>query len=307
MLNSLRHFILFLFLSFALLPAFRAVGRPTIIAVSVDDEYDRYKKRADDFFKEGKYFEARRQYQNCLEVPGFEDDAYAKEQIEECTTGMKLRQQVDEAILQNKGSETVGLLSQLLNLNPDDALTKMQLADYYEREGNQLYSLQKYADAKARYIEALNYTAKQETLMLQIRNCEENLKPKVPVYVQRPPKLIGLKVAAVAVALGAGLYAINLRNDYQSKLGALSQISQTADPTGSGIISKDMYHQYDEAYTAAEAAQKKNGLFKACLGVAAVATVTELYLLMHKPKPRTHALQWKPSSQSWGLAISHTF
>jgi tetratricopeptide (TPR) repeat protein len=304
--KPLHHFILFLFLFIAVLPAFRAIGRPSVTTVSVDDEYDRYKKRGDDFFKEGKYFEARRQYQNCLEVPGFENDAYAKEQIQECTVGLKLRQQADEAMQQGKGQESVRLFSQLLNLNPDDAQTKAQLADYYEREGNQLYGQQKYAEAKARYIEALKYTTKQTTLMLQIRNCEEKLKQIA--IVQRPPKLIGLKVAAGVVAVGAGAYAVLLRHDYQSKMDALNQISQSADPTGSGVIANpDTYRQYDDAYKAAQAAQQKNGLFKACLGVAAVATVAEIYLLVHKPKPRTNALNWKPSSQSWGLAVSYTF
>ena len=308
MRKPLHHFILFLLLSFVLLPSFQALGRTSETAVVVDDEYDRYKKRGDDLLKEGKYFEARRQYQNCLEVPGFENDAYAKDQIEECTVGLKLRQQADEAMQQGKVQESVRLFGQLLNLNPDDALTKTQLADYYEQEGNQLYGQQKYADAKARYIEALKYTKKQETLMLQIRNCEENLKPKAPVYVQRPPKLIGLKVAVGAFAIGTGAYAFLLRNDYQAKMGTLSQISQTVDPTGSGIIANpDAYRQYNDAYAAAEAAQQKNGLFKACLGVAAVATIAEIYLLVHKPKPRSNALNWKPSSQSWGLAVGYTF
>ena len=306
MRKPLHQFTLFLLVSVALLPAFRAIGRPSVTTVLVDDEYDRYKKRGDDFFKEGKYVEARRQYQNCLEVPGFENDAYAKEQIQECTVGLKLRQQADEAQQQGKGLESVRLFSQLLNLNPDDALTKAQLADYYEREGNQLYDQQKYADAKARYIEALKYTTKQATLMLQIRNCEEKLKQIA--LVQRPPKLIGLKVFTGVVAVGAGAYAALLRNDYQSKMGTLSQVSQTVDPTGSGVIANpDSYRQYKDAYDAAEAAQQKNGLFKACLGVAAVATIAEIYLLVHKPKPRTNALNWKPSSQSWGLAVGYTF
>ncbi|GAB4016074.1 hypothetical protein GCM10028808_43370 [Spirosoma migulaei] len=306
MRKPLHQFILFLFVSVAVLPGKQAIGRPSVTTVHVDDEYDRYKKRGDDFFKEGKYFEARRQYQNCLEVPGFENDAYAKEQIQECTVGLKLRQQADEAMQQGKGPESIRFFGQLLNLNPDDALTKAQLADYYEREGNQLYGQQKYAEAKARYIEALKYTTKQTTLMLQIRNCEEKMKQIA--IIQRPPKLIGLKVAAGVVAIGAGAYAVLLRHDYQSKMDALNQISQTADPTGSGVIANpDTYRQYGDAYKAAQAAQQKNGLFKACLGVAAVATITEIYLLVHKPKSRINALNWKPSSQSWGLAISYTF
>ncbi len=301
MRKPLHPFILVLLLSFSLLPAVRVIGgSPTSVFV-VDDEYDRYKKRGDDFFKEGRYVEARRQYQNCLEVPGFENDTYAKGQIQECTTGLALRQQAEDALRQSKGQEAIRLFAQLLNLNPDDAITKAQLSDYHEREGNRLFNQKRYLEAKSNYIEALKYATavKKESLVIQIRTIDTQLKPA---------KLIGLKVLTGVVAVGAGAYALLLRNDYQTKIGALSQISQTADPTGSGeIANPDTYRQYDDAYKAAEAAQQKNGLFKACIGVAAVATVAELYLLLHKRKPRTTTLYWTPSSQSTGLAIGYTF
>lgn len=299
MRKPLHLFILALLLSFALVPAVKALGR-TSVAVIVDDEYDRYKKRGDALFKEGKYQEARRQYQNCLEVPGFENDPYAKEQIQECTTGIALRQQADDAMRQGKGQDAVKALDQLLNLNPDDLITKGQFADYYEREGNQLFNQKRYAPARESYTKALNYTTtRQETLRLQIRTIDN---------VTKPSRQVGVKVVTGLVAVGAGAYAALLRSDYQSKMSTLAQVSQMTDPTGSDIIADDAsYRQYETAYNAAHDAQKKNGLFKACLGVAAVATVAELYLLLHKPKQRTSALQWKPSSQSWGLAISYTF
>ena len=300
--KQLQFFILALLLSFALLPSTRVMGRPagsSIVAI-IDDEYDRYKKRGDALFKEGKYQDARRQYQNCLEVPGFENDPYAKEQIQECTTGLALRQQADDAMRQGKGPDAVKLMDQLLNLNPDDLITKGQFADYYEREGNQLFSQKRYAAAKDSYSKALSYTTtRQETLRLQIRTIDN---------LSRPSRHIGIKVVAGLVAVGAGAYAALLRSDYQSKMSTLTQVSQTTDPTGGGIIADpESYRQYDNAYNAAQAAQQKSGLFKACLGVAAVATVAELYLLLHKPKTRVSALQWKPSSQSWGLAISYSF
>ncbi|GAB2517748.1 tetratricopeptide repeat protein [Spirosoma aerophilum] len=303
-MHKLLHpFILVLFLTLVLQPSIRAVCRPSGGVVIIDDEYDRYKKRGDDFFKEGRYVEARRQYQNCLEVPGFENDRYAKEQIAECTTGLMLRQQADDAMRQNKGPEAIKLFGQLLNLNPDDAITKAQLGEYYERQGNQLFNQKRYVEAKNGYKEALKFatSTKKESLLIQLQVIEDILFPK-------PSKRIGLKALTGVIAVGTGAYALLLRSDYQSKLSTLTQINQTADPTGSGIIANpDTYRQYNEAYTAAEAAQQKNGLFKACIGVAALATIAEIYLLVHKPKQRTSALQWKPSSQSWGLAVGYTF
>lgn len=299
--KPLQYIIFYLLLLFVALPSGHVLGQvtPTV----VDEEYARYKKRGDDLFKEGKYFEARRQYLNCLEVPGFENDAYAKEQIEEASAGLKLRQQTEEALRQGKGAEAITVLGQLLNLNPDDATTKAQLADYYERIGNLLFNQKRYVEARTNYTEALKFATatKQETLNIQLRTIEDLLRPKYP-------KRIGLKVFTGLVAVGAGAYAYLLNNDYQTKLSALNRISQTADPSSNGVIDNpDQYRQYNDAYNAAQAAQQKNGLFKACLGVAAVATLAEIYLLVHKPKPRSTVVQWKPSSDSWGLAIRYTF
>ena len=87
MRKPLHHVIFLLLFSCSVFPVSHALGQVT--STVVDEEYARYKKRGDDLFKDGKYFEARRQYLNCLEVPGFENDAYAKEQIEASSTGTK--------------------------------------------------------------------------------------------------------------------------------------------------------------------------------------------------------------------------
>ncbi len=298
MITSLPKLLLVVLLSLALSPAIRATGRPWAVVVVVDEEYDRYRKRADEYFKEGKYFEARRQYQNCLEVPGFENDPYATRQIAECTKALALRQRADDALRQGKGPEAVGVFGELLNLNPDDAVTKLQLADYYEREANKLFNQQRYAEAANQYTAALNYATdtKKETLSIQIKNIDKILYPK-------PSQRVGLKLFTGGIALGAGAYALFLRNDFQAKKGALSQTSKSADPTDSGVINPSNEPEYNDDYNAAEAARRKNKLFKACLGVAAVATVAELYLIVRKPKPRARALNWQPSSTSWGLAV----
>lgn len=213
----------------------------TSYSIVIDDEYDAYKKKGDDFFKAGRYSEARRQYQNCLEVPGFENDVYATGQLEKCATALTLRQQADDALKQTQGQDALNLFGKILALNPDDAITKNQLADYYEQEGNKLYNQQKYAQAKARYEQALPYSTRQESLRLQIRNSEKNLVPIIP-------KRVGLKVFTGAVAIGAGAYALLLRSDFQNKQTALNDISQTTDPTNTGVIANpESYRQWNEA------------------------------------------------------------
>jgi tetratricopeptide (TPR) repeat protein len=285
-------------------PAAQVLCQVSPSAPVVDEEYSRYKKRGDDFFKEGKYVEALRQYQNCLEVPGFENDTYVKDQITKCTTGLTLRQQATDALQQGKGRQAVELFNQLLSLNSNDAVTKPQIADYYEREGNRLFNQQQYPEARDNYVRALRYTAtRQETMRLQIQTIDNIIFKQV-----KHSKQIGLKLFTGAVAIGAGVYGLLLRSDYQSKMNRLNQISQQVDSSGTGIIANpDAYRQYNDAYNAAQAAQQKNGLFKACIGVAALATIAEIYLLMHKPKSHISTWQWGPSSQSWGLAVGYTF
>jgi tetratricopeptide (TPR) repeat protein len=304
MYKTLQPFLFSLLLSFAFLTTMPVMGEPgNPVAPVVDEEYDRYKKRGDDYFKEGKYFEARRQYQNCLEVPGFESDAYATKRIAESTTGLELRQKVDEAMRLGQDQPVVDLLHQLLNLNPEDVLTRKQFADHYERRANQLFNQKQYLEARRNYTAAIEFADpnKKETLRIQIRTIDGLIAPKYP-------KRIGLKVATGVMAVGAGAMAFLLRNEYQSKVDALNQLGQSLDPNNTGVIAnRDDYRRYDDAYQAAEAANNRNGVFKACLGVAAVATLAEAYLLLHKPKPRPTAWNWQPSSQSWGLAVRYTF
>lgn len=299
MTKTLHPFILLLLFVAASLVSLPALAQTPASPTAVDPEYDRYRKRGDELYREGKYLDARRQYQNCLEVPNFENDAYAKKQIDDCATGLTLRQQATEAIQRSNAPQTLDLLSKLLNFNPDDAITKAQLADFYEREGNQLFNQKRYDAAKASYERALAFTTiRQESLHLQLRNI---------ATLSKPPKRIGLKFLTGAVAVGAGAYAFVLQNDYQTKLDALNQVNQTVDPNNTGIANPSDYQQYKNAYTAAETAQQKKGLFTTLVGVAAVATVAELYLLIHKPRPRTSALYWKPASHSYGLAIGYSF
>jgi tetratricopeptide (TPR) repeat protein len=298
----MRKPVLFLLLLLAAptLPAAWATDAYPITTTSADDEYDRYKKKGDDLYREGRYLEARRQYQNCLLVPNFENDPYAKEQIENCTRGLALRQQADDALQQGKGADAVDLYKQLLTVNASDAVTKAQLADYHERQGNTLFNQKRYAEARSQYQQALSYTTtRQGTIQLQLDNINR---------LTKPPKYVGLKVATGAVAVGAAAYAAFLHSDFQNKRNTVVQLGQTADPTNSGSIGPDdLNRPYQEAYDAAERAKSKNGLFKACVGVAAVATLAEVYLLVRKPKAKPTAWQVHPASESWGLTLRRGF
>ena len=276
-----------------------------------DDEYDRFRQRGDDFFKAGRYDDARRQYRNCLEVPGFENDTYAKQRLDLVANCLALLQRADEAMQQQKPTDMVARLTELLALNPADLLVKGRLADYYLVEGNRQFDQQRYVESKTSYQKGLAYaqpgSSQASTLNLQIKNADDRANAPVVRYVT--PKRTGLKVAVGMLAVGAGYYAYSLQNDFTTKRDALAQVATATDPNGTGIIDLPAdYDRYKAAYADAESAKSKQGLQTVCLGVAAAATVTELYLLLHKAKPRAMTgFHWKPSSVGYGLAVGYRF
>ena len=125
---------------------------------------------------------------------------------------------------------------------------------------------------------------------------------------QFAPRRTGLKLAVATVGVGAGIYAFMLNSQYKSKINTLNEVSKATDSDSDDLIlSQADYTKWQTAYSEAETARSKNGLFKACVGVAAVAAAAEVYLLIRKPKVIAKGLSWKPASQGWGLAVQYTF
>ncbi len=285
------------------LHAIQVMGQQTsTTTVLVDDEYDRYKKRADDSFREGDYHQALRQYHNCLAVPGFETNGYVLEKINLSTNCLNLRLQAETALQQGNGPEAMGLLDQLLKLNSDDSKVRSQIIDYYENEGRSLLFDKKITDSIKNYERALSYAdeKKKNELVAKIKEIKAD---------RLATQLIKIKMATGVVAVGAAVYALLLRNDYISKISALNQISLAAEnPTLPGTIDDaDTYSKYKDAYAAAQAAERKEGLYIASVSLAAVATLAEVYLLRKKPKRENKPVTWKPSPHLLGLAVRYTF
>lgn len=272
------------------------------VAVLVDDEYDRYKKRADDAFREGDYHQALRQYHNCLAVPGFEADVYAQKKINESTTCLSLSRQAETALRQSKGPEAVSLFDLLLKINPDDGRTKNQVRIFYEAVGDNFFENKKYPDAKKRYEKAIGYSVGQKEIDLSTKITNIN---KLRATSQR----LKLQMATAVVAVGASIYALSLRSNYLDKRSTLEQVSFGAEnPTIPGTIDDaDTYSKYKEAYTAVQDAEKKKGLYIASVGVATVAVLAEVYLLRNSSKSVKKMVTWKPSPYSIGLAVVYTF
>lgn len=143
---------------------------------TIDEEYDRYKKRGDDFFAQGDYANALKQYRNCLEVPNFENDTYVKGRIALVTKLSTLRENASKLLNSGKGEEAVEALKQILVENPNEPIAKGMLAEFWTDKATKLYAQKNYVEAKKNYQVALQYVTKPDLIQVQIQNCDEFIK-----------------------------------------------------------------------------------------------------------------------------------
>ena len=309
----------------------------------VDEEYERYKKRGDEYFAQGEYQYALRQYRNCLEVPNFENDPYAKGRIELCQNLIKLREQAHQSLNQGKGEEAVGSFEKMLVENPKDSITKVNLTEYWTSEATKLYNLQEYDAAKESYQKALRYATKPDLIQLQIKNSEffikrqqeqaanttsteskekpqEEIKEETldqitissgkpePIKFVKPKRRIGSKLLTAAIGVGAGAYAYSLNHNYQTKLDKANSLGNTADSDGDNVIlSPGEFNPWQTAYQAAEVAKNNRSKFMASLGVAGAAAITEIILFALPKTKRSTGLSLGVATQSSGLAVRYIF
>ncbi len=306
-----------------------------------DEEYERYKKRGDEYFEKGDYQNALRQYRNCLEVPNFENDPYAKGRIELCQRLLKLREEALKALDEGKGDEAVASFEQMLVENPKDSLTKVNLTEYWNFEANELYKEQKYEAAIERYRKALQYASRPSFIEMQIQNSEsfikyrkeeeakaaaakskeepetENVmldpititsgKPE-PIKFVKPKRRIGAKLLTAAIGVGAGAYAYSLNNSYQTKLDEANRLGKTADPDGDNVIlSPGEFNQWQTAYQETTEAKNDRSKFMASLGVAGAAAITEIILFALPKSKKDTGLSLGAATQSSGLAVRYIF
>ena len=313
------------------------------VSRAIDEEYERYKKRGDEYFDQGDYQNALRQYRNCLEVPNFENDPYAKGRIELCQNLLKLREQANNSLNKGKGDEAVVSFEQILVENPKDSITKVNLTEYWTREATKFYSQQDYEAAKERYQKALQYATKPDLIQIQIQNSEAFIKyrneqaaknaetkkdqpvePELkeetldqitistgkpePEKFVKPKRRIVAKALAAAIGVGAGAYAYSLNNNYQSKLDELNRIGKTADPDGDNVIlSSGEFSQWQTAYKAATDAKNDRSKFMAALGVAGAAVVTEIILFVLPKTKKSTGISLGVATQSSGMAVRYIF
>ena len=306
------------FVLFFLLPNSSFANELAIVEGSsfFDDEYENFKKQADDFFKQGEYKKAQLKYMACLSIPNRRNDVYAKSKVEQCNQAIELRRQADEYIAKNQPNFAKETYEKLVNLNATDEVGRKYLASYWENEANRLFTSKLYASSKQYYEKALQFSNVSALLQQKVAECEKQIKiendliavkkqqveQRKPVEnITQPTKQIQniqkkhaspLKIILPVIGLGSGAYATLLNIQWNNKINAIAN-------------AKDAFSFY-EAYDNAYSFQSKKTIKNIALGVAIGAALGEAYLLL-KPSKKTHKLSLKPSDNSWGIAAKYKF
>ncbi|WP_435356147.1 tetratricopeptide repeat protein [Emticicia sp. SJ17W-69] len=333
----------FIFCSLLLLvihPRYSA-AKSLVNIVAIDDEYDRYKKKGDEYLKKGDYINAKKQYKNCLEVPGFENDEYARKKIVLSDECIALKEQAESLLQKDNATKGVPLLKEVLGKNPEDIETKKKLTDYWKSNGNKYYGIEKFQDAQNSYKEALNYAEDKYTLAILIQNCEDKLnkekellqkkqdeistvkqeqipqKNETPIILKKeisdgtivkvknktfPKILVGI------IGVGTGTYAYLTNSKYSKELSDFKTFESAYDPDGDGFIrNSDSYQEWQKKYDVLKTSQKsKQMIINTCLGISATALIVETILLLKKPKTKK-GLSFRANPHNVGLAIRYDF
>ena len=260
----------------------------------VDDEYDKFRKEGDAFFKQGDYKKALNKFFSCLEVPGFSNDAYAKTQADRCQKAVKLGQEAEEALSKKNNKMALGHLEELLTINPNDAAAKKKLVTLWVTLGAEKFDKALYKEAISDYQRALTYGPDKQIEQL-IKTAERKLA-EAGTTTTTTKKSPVLKIGVGVLGVGAGLYALKLNSDWKTKLSAIDKAQQSGDNAG-----------YQTAYNDAAQFQSSQGLRNICVGVAAVAVAAEVFLLVRKPKTTQPKISLTPASSSIGLALNYRF
>ena len=285
-------------------------------SVSIDEEYTKFKKQGDEFFSQGDYKKALKKYFSCLEVPNFANDEYAKKQVQMCEKIINLNEEASNAIDKKKNRKAIEYLEEIYRLNKADIITKKKLKELYSNIGFEKMKNSLFQEAIDSFKTSLMYGSDKQ-IESWISTCQEKIptpnsnksdsslpvekiidiiidKPTINV-VQKKSSPFG-KIVIGAVGAGAVFYALKINNDWTSTLKAVTTAKESGD-----------INAYEKAYTNAQSAKGNESVRNLFLGVAIAAVVTEVYLLIRKPRHTISNVNFAPSNNTLGLSVNYKF
>lgn len=272
-----------------------------IVLQPVDEEYDRFRKQGDDLFKKGEYDKALKKYIACLEVPNYTKDTYALSKVSLCRKAVALRNDISKG---RNDENVITKMEELLQINPEDSFIKETARDYWIKKGNEKFDIGALIDSKSAFEKAVGYRNDEQIKSL-IKKVDEQIILEEStksignnggIEISKSSNGLGLKIGVGVVAIGAAIYALKLNSDWQSKLSLI----ESAKTSGT-------FSTYQGAYSDAKSFQDSQGLRNACVGIAAAATLLDVYLFIKKPKTQEPKISFSPSQQNVGLAVTYRF
>lgn len=267
----------------------------------IDDEYDKFRKEGDSLFHQSQYTKALKKYLSCLEVPGFNEDIYAKKQALLCQKAIQLHIDATNALALDNDSAGLKYLHELLLINSEDIIAKEKIGNYWLVSAKKKINKKLYSDAKKDLEESLKYYSQNEALSL-LMTCNEQIKTDNNTIPQRDeinltkPKQVTLKILLGTVCVGSIGYALNLDRIWNQKKDAIQS-----------AISNNNYNDYLTAYDNASKFQTNQGMRDICIGISVVSVFVEGYLFFKKPRKYSSKVSLTSSNSSCGLALAYKF
>jgi DNA-binding SARP family transcriptional activator len=218
-----------------------------------------------------------------------------------CRKAVALRNDISKG---RNDESVITKMEELLQINPDDSFIKETARDYWIRKGNEKFDIGALIDSKNAFEKAAGYRNDEQIKSL-IKKCDEQIKLAEStksignnggIEIKQNSKGLGLKILTGVIGAGAGILALKINGDWDTKLSALNAAKVGGD-----------YNTYQLAYDDASKTKSSEGLRNACVGIAIAAVATEVYLIIRKPKPTEPKISFSPTNNTVGLSMNYKF
>lgn len=113
--------------------------------------------------------------------------------------------------------------------------------------------------------------------------------------------------AVRGMAIGGAVGSWLIWNQFKTQLAQLNALSLEVDPDADGIIQDaNLYARWHNQYSQTQEANKPKWLY-ACAGIAAVATIFEMSMVLHDAKTRRRAITIVPDKYGLGVGLNYHF
>jgi tetratricopeptide (TPR) repeat protein len=233
------------------------------------------KEQGTNLFQKGIYQKASLKYLAASEVPGHSADPFVKNRANSCETAMDLINKADTLLTKNNFIEVIATYSTVLFINTNDPIVKKKLSKIYFEMGERKLETDNFGGALIDYENANRYSPSEITER-KIVICHNGIS-KVELAKRRSLKDFIPEISTGIVGIGAGVFALQLNNTWNSKVNQLNSTLAINDIS-----------TYRDQYAEAVKYQKKINLRNTTIGIGLAAVAAEGVFLILKRREFRH-------------------